>query len=233
MVRRQIWVLNYYNCPFFVLNENCFAFSLLTSVCDHSNSTVPSQPPSFGLNEVGTTVEGVSALGLCTVRPISSKQWSFQHGDAFTCIGGDKPNNQQHKRSSSASRKLEYRWSLQWCLVTLTEAWWSPVSMLSLTRHSPASRATSQGRTRPSCGIIRQSPGTRSSELTRSTEETHHIWLSWTAEINGFFLLLSKKKKERKKKLHYTIQIPQPRDTMFNQIHPPTHLISQEKNMRW
>lgn len=71
------------NCHF---NENCFVFSLLTGVCDHSNGTMASWPPSFGLNEVGTTVKGVSALRLCTVRPLSRKQWSFQHGDAFTCI---------------------------------------------------------------------------------------------------------------------------------------------------
>lgn len=62
-------------------------FSQLTGVCDHANGTVASWSPSFGLNEVGTTVKGVSALRLCTVRPLSWEQWSFQHGDAFTCIG--------------------------------------------------------------------------------------------------------------------------------------------------
>lgn len=45
----------------------------------------------------------------------------------------------------------------------------SPVSMLSLTRHSPASRTASQGSSRPSWGRTRQSPGTRSMEVTHSS----------------------------------------------------------------
>ncbi|TNN55209.1 hypothetical protein EYF80_034562 [Liparis tanakae] len=45
--------------------------------------------------------------------------------------------------------------------------------MLSLTRHSPASRAASQGSSRPSGGMTRQSPGTSSSELTYSSAEEH------------------------------------------------------------
>lgn len=45
----------------------------------------------------------------------------------------------------------------------------SPVSMLSLTRHSPASRTASQGSSRPSWGRTRQSPGTRSKEVTHSS----------------------------------------------------------------
>lgn len=45
----------------------------------------------------------------------------------------------------------------------------SPVSMLSFTMHSPASRAASQGRSKPSAGITIQSPGTSSSELTHSS----------------------------------------------------------------
>lgn len=45
----------------------------------------------------------------------------------------------------------------------------SPVSMLSLTMHSPASRAASHGSSRPSNGISTQSPGTSSTELTHSS----------------------------------------------------------------
>lgn len=66
-------------------------FSLLTSVCDHSDGAGASWAPSFGLNEVGTAEKGVSALRLCTVRPLSRKQGSFQHGDAFTCTSRPRP----------------------------------------------------------------------------------------------------------------------------------------------
>lgn len=47
----------------------------------------------------------------------------------------------------------------------------SPVSILSLTWHSPASRTASQGSSRPSWGRTRQSPGTRSKEVTHSSSE--------------------------------------------------------------
>lgn len=57
---------------------------------------------------------------------------------------------------------------------------WSPVSILSLTRHSPTSRAASQGSSKPSWGMIMQSPGTSSTELTHcSSEKTHNKeWMS-------------------------------------------------------
>lgn len=76
----------------------------------------------------------------------------------------------------------------------VVEVCWSPVSMLSLTRHSPASRAASQGSVRPSWGMIRQSPGTSSSELTHSsteknTESGMNVWVlglmqnDWTEAV--------------------------------------------------
>ena len=61
------------------------------------------------------------------------------------------------------------------CFVTCEHVYlWAclPVSMPSLTMHSPASRAASQGSSRPSGGMTRQSPGTSSSELTHTSDTT-------------------------------------------------------------
>lgn len=101
-------------------------------------------------------------------------------------------------------RKLYWHCSLRQCPATVTEVWISPVSMLSLTKHSPASRATSQGRTRPSRGMIRQSPGTRSTELTCSSEETHPyvcpelLGLQLQKAVHFFFFTCFTNSKHRK-----------------------------------
>ena len=50
----------------------------------------------------------------------------------------------------------------------------SPVSMLSLTMHSPVSSAASQGTSIPSAGRLMQSPGTRSAELTTISSGKKH-----------------------------------------------------------
>lgn len=55
------------------------------------------------------------------------------------------------------------------CTISEVVCFLSPVSMLSFTMHSPASRAASQGRSKPTAGITIQSPGTSSSELTHSS----------------------------------------------------------------
>lgn len=57
--------------------------TLLTGACNHSNSTAASRHSPFGLNELCATEEGVSALRLWAVPPLTSRQWCFQHWDAF------------------------------------------------------------------------------------------------------------------------------------------------------
>lgn len=73
---------------FFFLKGSCevrWSRILLTGARDHSNGTGAAP---FGQNEVRATEEGVSALRLRAVPPITSRQWRFQHRDTFTCTRG-------------------------------------------------------------------------------------------------------------------------------------------------